>query len=147
MLVCNRCGTVVNYNDLGYVTEVHGERHRNTHCKCGGDFIPAKKCKLCDSWFDNTALYGVCECCISEEETVGNALEIGAENTEMVEVNGFIAEVLTTEQINSILTKWVEENFVDHSIPVVQYLEGDISCFTEFLEDKYRMVLAKSEVI
>lgn len=147
MLVCNRCGTLVNYNDLGYVTEIHGERHRNTVCKCGGEFIPAKKCKLCGSWFDNTDLHGVCEGCISEEETVGNALEIGAENTEMVEVNGFIAEVLTTEQINKILTKWVEENFVDRCTPVVQYLEGDISCFTEFLEDKYRMVLAKSEVI
>lgn len=138
MLVCNRCGTVVDYNDLGYVTEVHGERHRNTHCKCGGDFIPAKRCKLCGGWFDNTELHGICEGCLSDDETVESALAIGDYSTENVEINGFVASALSKEQINSILVKWVKENFVDHSKAVVQYLESDMSSFADYLEDKYK---------
>jgi hypothetical protein len=137
MLVCDRCGTVVEHCDLPYVTEMHGERHKNTVCTCGGEFIPARQCKLCGTWFDNTDLHGICEGCLSEEETVGNALELGSYSQEKVSINGFIAEVLTPKQINKILTKWVEENFVDHSKAVVDYLEGDMSAFAEFLEDKY----------
>lgn len=138
MLVCNKCGTLVEGQDLPYVIEMHGEKHRNTKCKCGGEFIPARQCKLCGKWFDNTELHGICEGCLSEEETVGNALEIGSYSQEKVSINGFIADALTPKQINKILAKWVEENFTDHSKAVVDYLEGDMSAFAEFLEDKYK---------
>ena len=138
MLVCNKCGTLVQTNDLGYVTEPHGERHRNTVCRCGGDFVPATQCKLCGKWFDNTELHGICEVCLSEEETVGNAIEIGSYSKVTKEINGFFAEILTDEMIEKILGKWVEENFTDHSKAVVDYLEGDMSAFAEFLEDKYK---------
>ena len=139
MLVCNKCGTLVEDNELGYVTEAHGERHLDTNCKCGGEFIPATQCKICGKWFDNTELHGICEVCLGEEETVGNALEIGSYSTEKVDgINGFVADVLSVEQINKILTKWVEENFTDHSKAVVDYLESDMSAFADFLEDKYR---------
>lgn len=135
MLVCNKCGKLRESSELGYAIEIHGERHRDTDCSCGGDFIPATQCKICGKWFDNTDLYGVCECCLEEEETVGTALAIGAYSTEKVEVNGFIASVLTQEQIDQILTKWVEENCLDHSKPVVDYLESDKSAFSEYLKE------------
>lgn len=136
MLVCNKCGTLVQANDLGYVTEVHGERHRNTHCKCGGEFIPATQCKLCGKWFDNTDLHGICEGCLEEYETVGSALEMGDSNRTMVAINGFIADILDEDMINAILTKWVEENYTDHSRPVVDYCEYDKSYFSYFVAEK-----------
>ena len=137
MLVCNRCGTLVEDNELGYVTEMHGERHRNTVCRCGGEFIPATQCKLCGTWFDNTELHGVCEGCLEEYETVETAIEIGSYSTEMREINGFFADILTTEMINDILGKYVEEHYTDHSTAVVDYLEADKSAYSEYLECEY----------
>lgn len=141
MLVCNKCGKLRESSELGYAIESHGERHLDTNCSCGGDFIPATQCKLCGKWFDDTDLNGVCEVCLEEHETVGTALEMGDTSRTMVAVNGFIAEVLDEEQINKILTKWVEENFVDHSKSVVDYCEYDKSCFSEFVEENLIKIL------
>lgn len=139
MYVCNKCGTLKSEEEMNYVRESHGERHLDMNCNCGGEFIPATKCSVCGEWFDNTELHGVCEVCLDEEETVGTALSIGEYSTEKVDgINGFIADVLSVEQINKILTKWVEENFTDHSKAVVDYLESDKSAYSEYLEDKYR---------
>ena len=63
------------------------------------------------------------------------ALTIGSINPKSVEINGFIAAVLSQDQIDKILTKWVEENFIDHGKPVVDYLEEDKSYFSEYLEN------------
>jgi predicted amidophosphoribosyltransferase len=138
MLVCNKCGKLRESSELGYAIESHGERHLDTNCSCGGEFVPAKRCSLCGKWFDGTDLHGVCEVCLGEEETVGNAIEIGSYSKVTKEINGFFAEILTDEMIEKILGKWVEENFVDHSKAVVDYLESDVSAFAEFLEDKYK---------
>lgn len=138
MLVCNKCGRIVDESELGYATEAHGERHLNTVCRCGGEYIEANKCAVCGEWFDNTDLHGVCEGCLYEDETVGTALEIGAYSLQKVDgINGFIADVLSVHQMNKILTKWVEENFTDHSKAVKDYLYADKSAYSEYLEDKY----------
>lgn len=143
MLVCDRCGHLVEnlefsrtYDDNllgGYIDEA------DTTCPCckKGDLIPATQCSDCGKWFDNTDLYGVCEECLDEFATVGTALALGKNSTTDVEINGFIAEVLTPEQINKILTKWVEENFTDHSKPVVDFLESDKQAYSEYIENRY----------
>lgn len=138
MLVCNKCGKLRESSELGYAIESHGERHLDTDCSCGGDFIPATQCKICGRWFDDTDLHGVCEVCLEEHETVGVALEIGDANRENVEINSFIASILNPDRINRILEKWVEEHYTDHSDAVIDYLEADMSAFAEFLEDKYK---------
>jgi hypothetical protein len=139
MYVCDKCGELISENELHYVTEMHGERHLSMVCPCGGEFIPATKCLVCGEWFDNTELHGVCEVCLDEDETVGTALELGAYGLEKVDgINGFIADVLSVEQINKILTKWVEENFTDHSKAVKDYIYADKMAYSEFLENKYK---------
>lgn len=138
MLVCNKCGKLRESSELGYAIESHGERHLDIECSCGGDFIPARQCKICGRWFDDTDLNGVCEVCLEEHETVGVALEIGDANRENVEINSFIASILNPDRINHILEKWVEEHYTDHSDAVIAYLESDMSAFAEFLEDKYK---------
>ena len=143
MLICNHCGhkterlssaRIFDDNLLGgYIDQ------SDTTCPCcsDGEMIEATKCSLCGEWFDNTELHGVCEVCLDEFATVGTALAIGETATTDVEINGFIAEVLPPEQINKILTKWVEENFTDHSKPVVDYLESDKQAYSEYIENRY----------
>lgn len=136
MLVCEMCGKVVGSDDLNYVTEMHGERHRDTRCKCGGYFIPATKCRVCGEWFDNTELHGVCEGCLDEHYTVGMALAIGDANREDVEINSFIASILNPDRINHILEKYVEEHYTDGCREVKDYLDADKSCFSEWVVEK-----------
>lgn len=138
MLICNHCGCTVEESDLSIVKEPHGEEHIDYVCSCGGDFVDAKQCPICENWFAEEETYSVCETCMKEYETVVEALDVGDREKVSVEgINGFIAEVLSVEQINKILTKWVEENFVDHSNPVVKYCEDDKAYFSEYLADKY----------
>jgi hypothetical protein len=75
---------------------------------------------------------------LEDYETVGEALEIGAKNLVSVDgINGAVASMLPVEQINAILIKFVEENFIDHSNAVVKYCEEDKGYFSEYLADKY----------
>lgn len=135
MLVCNRCGMLIEDEELGFGYEAHGEKVADT-CRCGGDFIEATKCDVCGEWFDNTDLNGVCEDCLNYHETVGEALELGENDKTTVTINGFVAAVLSEEQINKILERWVEENFTDRSKPVVEYCEDDKDYFADFVRDK-----------
>ena len=137
MYVCNKCGTLKSEEEMNYVRESHGERHLDMNCNCGGEFIPATKCSVCGEWFDNTELHGVCEFCLEEYETVGEAIKYGSENKVNVSINECLAYLLTENQIERILTKWVEENFTDRSKPIVEYCENDKSAFSEYLEKKY----------
>lgn len=138
MLVCTHCGALKEEEALRYVTESHGERHLDYTCSCGGTFVEATKCEVCGEWFDNRELDGVCEVCLEEHETTGDALAIGAENTTSVEINGFIAYALDPVVINEILTKWVEENITDHSRVVVDYCEDDKPWFADYVKEKVK---------
>jgi hypothetical protein len=138
MLICNHCGCTVEESDLSIVKEPHGEEHIDYVCSCGGDFVDAKQCPICENWFAEEETYSVCETCMKEYETVGEALDVGDREKVSVDgINGFIAEVLSVEQINKVLTKWVEENFIDHSKPVVEYCENDKQYFCDYLAEVY----------
>ena len=145
MLICNRCGELIEDHELKFTSQCHGytclgqplSETIPEDCRCGGEFVEAKKCNVCGEWFDNTDLNGVCEGCLEEYETVGEALEIGENDTTSVDINGFVASVLSVEQINKILCKWVEENFIDHSKDVVKYCEENKAYFSDYLADKY----------
>lgn len=137
MLICSHCGEHYEESELKYVRESHGEVHCDYTCHCGGELVGARKCLVCGEDFDNTDLHGVCEACLEEYETVETAVAIGSYSTVKREINGFFAHILTTEMINSILEKWVEENYVDHCQSVIDYLENDKSAYSEYLECEY----------
>ena len=138
MLVCNHCGEYIEESELSIVREPHGEEHLDYVCSCGGEFVDAKQCPICEKWYVAEGSNSVCESCTKEYETVGEALDVGERDKKSVDgINGFIAEVLTVDQINKILTKWVEENFTDHSKPVVDYCETDKQYFCDYLSEVY----------
>lgn len=145
MFVCKNCGKLIEDYELPTAKQCHGYTSLGQPltetidglCSCGGEFTEATQCEICGEWFDNTELDGVCEVCLEEYETVGTALEIGAENPETIEgINGFIKSVLSVEQMNKILTKWVEENFIDHSNAVVKYCEEDMPYYSDWVKNK-----------
>lgn len=145
MLICERCGTLIEDSELGTFSQCHGytdlgddfTERMAERCQCGGDFVEATRCELCGEWFDNTELNGVCEYCLDEHKTVNNAIEYGEEHTTNVEgINGAVAYLLTTEEINRILTKWVEESFIDLSSDIRKYLNGERFDFSEWLKEK-----------
>lgn len=142
MLICERCGTLIEDSELGTFSQCHGytdlgddfTERMAERCQCGGDFVEATRCELCGEWFDDTQSFGVCECCLEDFSTVPKVLEYGAENTALVNgINGAVAYLLTTDEINRILTKWVEENFVDKSKPIVKFATAEKDCFSEWL--------------
>jgi hypothetical protein len=147
MLVCNKCGKVIEDYELGTTKQCHGlsslgqafEEELNELCTCGGEFVEATECKSCGVWYDNAELHGVCEYCMQEYELVDIALEMGDCDLSTVEgINGFVTSVLSVKEINKILKKWVEENFIDHSKPVKDYLYNDKMEFSEFIINSER---------
>lgn len=145
MLICNRCGELKREEDIRSFSECHGhtslgqrleEKCYDYDCPCGGEFVEAKECKVCGEWFDNTDLEGVCEGCLEKYETVGDALSYGEFDMQSVDINGFVVSVIPKEQINAILTKWVEENVVDNSKVVTKYCEQDLLAFSDYVRDK-----------
>ena len=138
MYICDKCGEIRDDFDLRSYKEAHGEKLTDYSCGCGGELVEAKQCPICEKWFIAEKTNSVCETCMKEYETVGEALDMGERDKKSVDgINGFIAEVLTVEQINKILTKWVEENFTDHSKPVVDYCECDKDYFCDYLAEVY----------
>ena len=139
MFVCNNCGNMVE--ELPTTTQYHGNTAFGELteviadcCSCGGEYIEATQCAICSKWFDGTDMDGVCESCIEDHETVGVALEMGDEDLKTIDgINGFVASCLSVEQMNKILKKWVEENFIDHSKDVVKYCEEDKQYFSEYI--------------
>lgn len=147
MLICSKCGAKTEF--LRTEKEWHHEFERPCYeeieinecpvCGAKDTMEEAISCILCGEEFSDFTKEGdICDECIERYETVGEALAVGAVNTlEVKGINGFAASVLSTEQINKILTKWVEENFVDHSKYVKEYLEEDKTYFIDWLTEKY----------
>ena len=144
MYVCDCCGKAID--ELSTKRQCHGytslgdsldEEYVITSCSCGGEFVEAEECAICGQPYDDRDLYGICECCMENYETVKNAIEFGDNRRETIEVNGFICYALTNESINQILTKWCEENIADYSKDVKYYCEDDKFDFSEFCKEKY----------
>ena len=147
MFICSKCGAKTEH------LRVEKEWHHEFEAPCYEE-IEINECPICgaketmeigvecnlcgQAFLDFTNEGNVCDECIEKYETVGEALSVGAVNTLDVKgINGFIVSVLSTEQINKILGKWVEENFIDHSKPVKAYLEEDKVYFIDWIENKY----------
>ncbi len=146
MLVCNICGEVISEEELRTYKEIHdyssigqafAERFTDFRCDCGGEYVEATLCKICGKWFNNEDLHGVCESCLDYYETLDNALEIGEQYTEKVEINNFLAMVFGENEINAILTQAAKERFADHSKQVVEYLEDDKQAFSEWVIENF----------
>lgn len=119
MYICNRCGNLCCDCDLPTYTEDYGfetgvgwrscPQTFVDSCSCGGDFVEASRCKLCDEYFDDEHYNGICDVCLDENATYENALLIGEENADTIEINSFLLNSFTKEQIEEILKRELEQ--------------------------------------
>lgn len=113
---CHNCGR--RFEEPDFVTERHGLEvppyEKMAVCPyCHGYFEEMYQCKICGEWFiDGELTSGVCDDCIYQHDTDIELLyKFGneEETKEAVKLNGFIASVLTEDEINEILFNQIKE--------------------------------------
>lgn len=149
MYVCNRCGELCEEDDLptytedfGYDTGVGWRSCPQTfvdNCSCGGEFVEADKCCVCDEYFYDEDNNGACDFCLNENATYENALLIGDENKDTIELNGYLLHSFTKEQIEEILKRELEQarklDKAKIDKEAKDYCHEDKSWFAEWLEE------------
>lgn len=104
------------------------------------------KCSLCGDFFDPEengyayhALYDICSACFEEQKTVDNAVAFAkdSEDTVSVNINAAIAEALSTDKINEILTEYVMSHKKDCEYDMGCYIDKCKDEFAGFLEENY----------
>jgi hypothetical protein len=102
--------------------------------ECGrGEYEPATQCAICGNYYYDEDKIDVCEACLEDEETVENAIGIGAENTEPVDINGFFVALFGAAKINEILEKEARKAKQNE---ICDYLYDDKIGFVDYVKEK-----------
>lgn len=151
MFICKDCSEVFGEENIGYSNSYlctidgvsYSERVIGDCPNCGGELVPAKQCKICEDWKDeetdicNYSLRGnVCYQCLDKKSTRKMAITIGKEFREKVEINGFLANIFTTNEIEAILSKELLQRG-DASAKAKEYCSTDLNCLSEFVMDEW----------
>ena len=137
MYICPSCGHLQHEEEFEGGTQVHGytslgdalaEEYVDFSCRhCGDDMVEATECKICGEYYYEEVCYpggdrpkeGICKKCC----TLENALEFGSENAKQVSLNGFIALMYTSAEIDDILLNYTLKNYVCNESDYYEYLE------------------------
>jgi hypothetical protein len=151
MFKCDSCGRTYSEDELPTFTEDYGydtgigwlacPQTFVESCSCGGEFEEATMCEDCGNYFLSDEIYNArCEDCLSENMTLENALLVGAENKEKIEINGYLADEFTADQINEILKRELMEaqRVFPGSLNYKRYLQNDISYFADWLDKEQK---------
>jgi len=137
MLICDRCGALMNEDDAQYDTRNSDVGDFIKCCSCGGDWIEATECKICGEWFNDEKSRNVCDYCLEENATFENALKMGDEEDcqENIKLNGYLIAEFSKSRIEQILTNILRET-QDLKLPLKyeKFLLGDKDYFAEWLE-------------
>lgn len=137
---CHRCEK--RFEEPDFVTEKHGldtpPYEKVAVCPyCHGYFEEMYQCEICGEWFtDGELTSGVCDECIYQHDTDIELLyKLGNEEDvkETVTLNGFVASVLTEEQINEILMRELRTINYACYINGTEFIGSDKSWFAEQL--------------
>jgi DNA-directed RNA polymerase subunit RPC12/RpoP len=137
---CHECDK--RFEEPDFIVEKHGLEtppyEKIAVCPyCKGYFEAMYECKICGEWFtDEELTMGVCDECIYQHDTDIELLyKLGNEEEakETVTLNGFVASVLTEEQINEILIR--ELRTINYACYVngTEFIGSDKSWFAEQL--------------
>ena len=137
---CDHCGGEFEEPDI--IIETHGldsppyeEIGVCPYCK--GWFEEMHKCEICGEYYTADELTsGVCDDCIYQHDTDIELLyKLGNEEDakETVKLNGFIASVLTEEQINEIVMRELRTINYIGCVNGTEFIGSDKSWFAEQL--------------
>lgn len=144
MYICRDCGEVVeelptrvyyDYVDGNWLMSGYSEEELS--CRCGGTFVEAVECPVCGEWI-NPENGRICEDCLKAEMTLENAIEFSEKwgRTYEVELPDFF-EIYDEKEIKEILVKHIMSTEHKEQRSVEEYCKEDISCFSDFIENKY----------
>lgn len=113
--ICDSCGYVLDEteiptyrDDFGYETELghySAIKEFSKKCLCGGNFEEATECKICGQPFANVELGGICNECLEDAANFETALEVGADNKDLVEINSYLLYEFEASEIEEILKR------------------------------------------
>lgn len=106
---------------------------------CGSlDIEEAEKCEICGEVHRDEDMIGrICKDCLTKSVTLHNALRLGAECKDAVELNGFLTWCFSADEIESILLKNLQEQSPEWRKRMYKdYCEDDPSLFADFLYEK-----------
>ena len=138
--ICESCGELFEEEDLDFGGEKQyeyvdkgccvvpyfvGYSHEDLTCSCGGRIVEAKKCDICNKYAHikyNEYSVCVCEDCVEKYKTTELALRVGDYRHKKVDINEYIARVLTEEEINEVLWEYVKDISPLKSYEATKYL-------------------------
>lgn len=142
MYICESCGKLVSDGEIS----AHKERGEywgtpflsEVSCcpVCGGGLVEAKECTICGEWIKDGD-WDICEECLEKEKTKDNCFEIGKENEETFNINGFIFSAFSKDEIEQILLKYLENDEQKMKKAVQEYCEYDMSYFVDWVGAKW----------
>jgi len=137
MYICLHCGH--EFEDIDRKHYDHGTGVWEEYCpNCGSeDFEEAEQCDLCGDWHvAENVTNGVCEKCLEESATVGNAVAFGNTDKQEVELNGFLAWAYTPDEIEDILINDLLKNKTLANDYVHQYITNDTFMYARWLKEE-----------
>lgn len=141
MYICCDCGEVFEKSDCGssreYVGEFWGvDAYEDVACcpKCNSTcFDDALQCEDCGAWFSKNDLNnGFCEDCL-DDVSAKDCFDVAKsfDTKRNVQLNSFIAEMFTAEEMEDILL----EALVKCGANTSKYVNGDREWFAENLKE------------
>lgn len=136
MYKCYFCGAIVDEDEY---------EHLDGDCpnpRCCGSLEKAKDCKVCGEPFLSECGESVCDICLKEYATVDLALKFTTKRdcTETIEINEFLANMFSREEIERILTRELKE--AEKIYPpiykekAVEYLMEDLGWYADLLDEE-----------
>ena len=147
MLRCKYCGEVIGEEQLVKRAEnpmIYGGYTESYRCPCCGndEFDEGELCEVCGKFFssefgDDEGREGICDGCLDGFLSVETLLELGEEDREEIEINGFLRSAFSVSEIEEILTRELlslPPSYLDRERR--EYIDTDKDWFAETLKMK-----------
>ncbi len=147
--VCKDCGAVLSSDELvehrSRLSDYQGGCYESgSYCPCGGDVGEGRECEVCGEVVLEDDIHdGVCLECLKARMTLENAITVGKDEKETVEINSFLSYFFTEKQIEDILLRKIKKMQADGVISkealkerVEGYCCDDISWFASALNER-----------
>jgi DNA-directed RNA polymerase subunit RPC12/RpoP len=139
---CLDCGHIFEDGEQAHWSESRGE-YWGTPCSenmsgcplCKGEYEETVQCAVCGSeHLEDELNGGVCDECIdSHRYDIDMCFSVGANDTEGVEINCFLASMFDKEEVEEILFRELKEAQKYRKIDCEKFIESDRSWFAEIL--------------
>lgn len=147
VLICEECGKVKHIDEISSVSsflcKINGVNYYEDllePCECGGEFVKTKRCEICDGYMSEESSDVICEECVKKYGNKESALAFGDDEVETVDINGFLAYMLSEKEINDVLQKYAFAKYTKDKIRIMakDYCSEDtiISLIRESLESE-----------